>query len=62
VHIKDVTGNTFATRTTNVFVIGKGSKSLVSLPRGKGVKKTILEEAEALEKRKNEVKKSSIDV
>jgi small subunit ribosomal protein S4e len=51
VHIKDAVGNQFATRIGNVFVIGKGGKSLVSLPRGKGVKKTILEEqAERLKK------------
>jgi len=61
VHIKDVAGNTFATRTTNVFVIGKGSKSLVSLPRGKGVKKTILEEAAQLEKKKDDVKRSQVE-
>jgi len=62
VHIKDVVGNTFATRTSNVFVIGKGSKSLVSLPRGKGVKRTILEEASASDKRKDDVKKAAVDV
>jgi len=44
VHIKDAAGHTFATRGGNVFVIGKGTKSLVSLPRRKGVKKSILEE------------------
>jgi len=62
VHIKDVVGNAFATRTSNVFVIGKGSKSLVSLPRGKGVKRTILEEASASEKRKEDIKKAAVDV
>jgi small subunit ribosomal protein S4e len=44
VHIKDAVGHSFATRLTNVFVIGKGTKAAVSLPRDKGVKKTILEE------------------
>lgn len=37
VHIKDVMDNTFATRLSNVFIIGK-EKSWVSLPKGKGVK------------------------
>jgi len=46
-HIKDATGNAFATRTGNVFVIGKGTNSLVSLPKGKGIKKSILEEAQS---------------
>lgn len=49
VHIKDAVGNTFATRLGNVFVIGKSdgktSKVLISLPKGKGIKKSVLEEA-----------------
>merc|ERR1712170_24410 len=44
VHIKDALGHTFATRLNNVFVIGKGNKAWVSLPRGKGVRLTIAEE------------------
>ena len=31
-------------RLTNVFVIGKGDKPLISLPKGKGVRLTILQE------------------
>lgn len=31
-------------RLNNVFIIGKGSKAYVSLPRGKGVKLSIAEE------------------
>jgi len=50
VHVKDAAGNAFATRLSNVFVIGKGTKSLVSLPRSKGIKRTILEEAELKKK------------
>ena len=44
VQLKDATGNTFATRLGNVFVIGKGPKPVVSLPKGKGVRLTIAEE------------------
>ena len=44
VHIEDAAGNQFATRITNVFVIGKGNKPLISLPKGKGIKLTILQE------------------
>eukprot|EP01134_Creolimax_fragrantissima_P005420 CFRG5420T1 len=44
VHLKDVLGHEFATRLTNVFVIGKGNKPWVSLPKGKGVRLTIAEE------------------
>ncbi len=43
-HIKDSQGHTFATRLHNVFIIGKGTKPYVSLPRGNGVKLTIAEE------------------
>ena len=43
VHLKDAIDNTFATRETNVFVIGS-EKPWVSLPKGKGVKLTIAEE------------------
>ncbi|KAI4168329.1 MAG: hypothetical protein LQ343_006496 [Gyalolechia ehrenbergii] len=43
VHIKDAIDNSFATRETNVFVIGK-EKPWISLPKGKGVKLTIAEE------------------
>merc|ERR1712070_686442 len=44
VHVKDSAGHVFATRLGNVFVIGKGSRPLVSLPRRKGIKKSIIEE------------------
>jgi len=45
-HVKDAAGHTFATRGTNVFVIGKGAKPWVSLPRGAGVKRSIIDERE----------------
>uniref|UniRef100_A0AAQ5YBH0 40S ribosomal protein S4 n=1 Tax=Amphiprion ocellaris TaxID=80972 RepID=A0AAQ5YBH0_AMPOC len=44
VHVKDSTGNSFATRLSNIFIIGKGNKPWVSLPRGKGIRLTIAEE------------------
>ncbi|CAG5077519.1 Similar to RpS4: 40S ribosomal protein S4 (Lysiphlebus testaceipes) [Cotesia congregata] len=43
-HIKDAQGHTFATRLNNVFIIGKGTKAYISLPRGKGIKLSIAEE------------------
>ena len=36
VHVKDANGNSFATRISNIFVIGKGNKPWISLPCGKG--------------------------
>jgi small subunit ribosomal protein S4e len=44
VHVKDAVGQKFATRLNNVFVIGKGYTSLVSIPSHKGVKRSIIEE------------------
>jgi len=43
VHIKDAVDNEFATRESNVFIIGK-EKPWISLPKGKGVKLSIAEE------------------
>jgi len=44
VHLKDKKGNAFATRSSNVFLIGEGQKPWISLPKHKGLKNTILEE------------------
>jgi len=44
VHVKDSNGHLFATRLGYTFVIGKGSKPYISLPKGKGIKLTIAEE------------------
>jgi len=47
VHIKDSVGHSFATRLSNVFVIGEGTKAWISIPKGKGVKLSIAEERDA---------------
>ncbi|KAM6473548.1 LOW QUALITY PROTEIN: small ribosomal subunit protein eS4-like [Liasis olivaceus] len=44
VHVKDASGNSFATRLSNIFVIGKGNKPWLILPRGKGIHLTVAEE------------------
>lgn len=44
IHVRDAAGNTFATRLSSGFVIGQGNNSEISLPKGKGVKISILEE------------------
>jgi small subunit ribosomal protein S4e len=51
VTIKDAKGHVFATRMQNAFVIGTGSTPQVSLPKGRGIKKTILEERAEAEAR-----------
>merc|ERR1711974_386448 len=43
-HVKDANGHTFATRLAYIFVIGKGMKPYVSLPKANGVKLSIAEE------------------
>ena len=44
VTIKDSKGNTFATRKGNVFVIGETNSPIITIPKGKGIKKGIIEE------------------
>lgn len=51
VTVKDIKGNTFATRIGNVFVIGNAGQSQVSIPKGKGIKKDILQERAEAEAR-----------
>lgn len=43
-HIKDSTGHHFATRSSNVFVIGEGKKAVISLLPSKGIKLGLIEE------------------
>lgn len=44
IHVKDAVGNTFATRMGNIFVIGKQKTPLITLPKGKGIRLSIMEE------------------
>jgi len=46
IHLRDKVGRTFATRLSNVFVLGKGDKPMVSLPKGDGIKLTIIEDTQ----------------
>jgi small subunit ribosomal protein S4e len=43
-NVKDSTGKMFATRVSNVFVIGDGKSPAISLPKGEGIKLSNLEE------------------
>jgi small subunit ribosomal protein S4e len=54
VSVRDAAQNSFSTRAENVFVIGTGDKPEITLPKGLGVKLSILEEREMIaKKRKN---------
>mmetsp|Transcript_1833 Transcript_1833/g.1242 ORF Transcript_1833/g.1242 Transcript_1833/m.1242 type:complete len:83 (+) Transcript_1833:3-251(+) len=44
VTIKDTKGHTFSTRLGNVFVIGSGNHPQITLAKGRGIKKTIMQE------------------
>jgi small subunit ribosomal protein S4e len=44
IELKDAAENTFVTRQHNVFVIGNKNSPMISLPKGKGVRLTILQE------------------
>jgi len=52
VHLRDKKGNNFATRIGNVFIIGDGKEAAVSLPKGKGIQLSIVEERDLREKKK----------
>lgn len=43
-HVKDANGHAFATRSTNVFVIGQGKKPVITLLPQRGIKLTSIEE------------------
>lgn len=54
VHVRDALDRTFATRISNIFVIGQGIKPWISLPKGKGTKLTIAEERDIRRKMRAE--------
>jgi small subunit ribosomal protein S4e len=44
VHVRDSSGNTFSTRLGNVMVIGDSKTAVISLPKGEGIKLSLIEE------------------
>jgi len=51
-HIDDVRDQQFATRMTNVFVIGHADSAAIKLPEGAGTRYTIMEQRQKRENRK----------
>ena len=43
--VRDARGHTFATRLSNIFCMGAGKDTLVSLPKNKGIRLSLVEEA-----------------
>lgn len=52
VNVRDGSGVSFSTRSDNVFIIGTGGNADVSLPKGKGIKMSIIEERDLVNKKK----------
>jgi len=60
VHVEDLAHRTFATRLENIFTIGADkSGALVSLPRGHGIKLSILDEKRQKQKASGQLPKST---
>jgi len=51
VSIRDARGHSFSTRKENAFVIGTGEAPWITLPKGKGIKLSILEERDDIAKK-----------
>jgi len=58
VQVKDKNDKQFATRSENVFLIGKGTSPLVSIPKDKGLKLTIIQEKQLAQQQKEKKPKS----
>ena len=52
-HLKDAAQKSFATRITNVMVIGNGDSSAISLPKARGIKLSLIEEQKKLYEKKS---------
>lgn len=50
--VRDTAGHSFSTRKENVFILGSGETPAVSLPKGNGIKLSILEERDLAMKRR----------
>jgi len=59
VHVKDAAGHTFVTRDANIFAIGHGAKSLISLPPKRGLRTTVAEDQQHFLKKIHKGPKSS---
>lgn len=47
VNVKDARGNTFSTRLCNILVVGDNKTQVISLPRGEGIRQTLIQERDA---------------
>jgi small subunit ribosomal protein S4e len=59
-HVKDSKGNSFATRQGNVLIVGDGKTTSVSIPKGDGIRLTLIQERDL--KRGDDVSDDDEDV
>ena len=43
-HVKDSNGHVFSTRVSNIIIIGDGKTPTITLPKGEGIRLTLIEE------------------
>jgi len=60
IHVKDVSGEKFTTRMDNVFIIGPGHTSWVTLPKGRGLRLSNIEDRKLRLSKLKENKKGKI--
>lgn len=53
--VRDSRGNTWSTLLSNLFTLGNGNESLVSLPKDKGIRLSIIEERDALLRKREQM-------
>lgn len=46
-NVKDSQGQVFSTRAQNIFIIGDGKNPAISLPKGDGIKLTLIQQRDA---------------
>ena len=43
-HVKDTSGQIFSTRLSNIIVVGDGKTPAISIPKGEGIRLTLIQE------------------
>lgn len=43
-HVKDTNGQAFSTRLSNIIVIGDGKTPAISIPKGQGIRLSLIQE------------------
>ena len=43
-HVKDTSGQIFSTRLSNILVIGDGKTPAISIPKGQGIRLSLIQE------------------